>query len=154
MTFSIRHLLFVMLVVAFGVAALTNANLPLVAELFDVFTPLTIIILGYMAWVSVGEQRSFRIGFVTWGGIYFLATRWWHFAFYFATGQLLWLLHEPLKPNFRHLSGDPFQRAEVDWMNRFDTIAHSLFALLFGLIGGWVTVYYYRKRQRMLAKEH
>jgi hypothetical protein len=42
-----------MLVVAFGMAALTNANLPLVAEQFDVFTPLTI------KWIACLERAEF-----------------------------------------------------------------------------------------------
>ena len=38
------------------------------------------------------------------------------------------------------------------WYTAYRSIGHSLFLLFFGLVGGWVTVYFYRKRQRMLAK--
>jgi nitrate reductase NapE component len=46
-------------------------------------------------------------------------------------------------------SADPFERSRE--IIRFLYIGRCLFALLLGLIGGWVTVYFYHKRQRMLA---
>ncbi len=41
------------------------------------------------------------------------------------------------------------------WVSRFPnfhSVCHCLFLLLLGIIGGWVTVYFYRKRQKMLAE--
>jgi hypothetical protein len=32
----------------------------------------------------------------------------------------------------------------------YEKTGHLLLSLLFGLVGGWVTVYFYRQRQRML----
>ena len=46
-------------------------------------------------------------------------------------------------------TGEAYDEAYSNWLNRFDTIGQSLIALILGLVGGWVTVYFYRKRQRM-----
>jgi hypothetical protein len=34
----------------------------------------------------------------------------------------------------------------------YERIGHLLVSLVSGVIGSWVTVYFYRKRQRMLAR--
>ena len=52
------------------------------------------------------------------------------------------------------MPGDAFDQAYSDWLNRFDTIGQCLITLLFGLIGGCVTVYFYRKRKRMRDKNN
>jgi hypothetical protein len=159
MAFSIKHLLVVFLFAALGLAALLNAHLPIVAELADLITLLTIVLIGYGVWISDGELRAFRIGFVCWAGTYFIATKWFSIAFNIATGKVLQIIKWPLEPRALQSAGrtgevsgpieEEFLNAQGRWMDRFDTIGHCLFALLFGLVGGWVTVYFYRKRQRM-----
>ena len=47
MAFSVKQFLIVMLVAAVGLAALTNADLPLLAELLNLSTLIILIILGY-----------------------------------------------------------------------------------------------------------
>lgn len=162
MAFSLKQFLFLVAAVAAGLIAITNADLPIVAELVDLLTIGLIVIAGYGVWVNAGEERAFRIGFVAWAGVYFLATRWWNIAFVSATGKLLQIIkwsYQPSRltdhPGSSVMSGpsrEAFIQAEGDWMNRFDSIGHCLFALLFGLVGGCVTVYFYRKRLQMLSK--
>jgi hypothetical protein len=153
MAFSIKQFLFAIAIFALGLVALLNADLPLIAETIEFITFMELILVGYGIWVSAGEQRAFRIGFLAWGGLYFIATKWWQIALSFATGKLIQamaLSFEPTRISDLHGSGDPYLAASGDWLNRFEVIGHCLFALLLGLIGGCITVYFYRKRQKML----
>jgi hypothetical protein len=45
-------------------------------------------------------------------------------------------------------------RRLANWVNRFYEVGQCLFALLLGLVGGWVIVYVFRKRQRMLSNRN
>ncbi len=154
MSFSLKHLLFVILVAAVGLAALTNADLPFVAEFVNLCTLAIIILMGYGAWISAGSQRAFRIGFVAWSIFYVvLSVKLLGYQFAHVTYTLLNLGWRALLPSrISSLTGDAFMEAEADWISRFMHVGQCLFALLFGLLGGWVTVYFYRKRQRMLAQ--
>jgi hypothetical protein len=153
MAFSLKQFLFAIATFALGLVALLNADLPLIAETIEFTTFMALILVGYGIWVSAGEQRAFRIGFVAWGGLYFVATKWWQIALSFAATKLIHALalsFEPSRISDLRGSGDPYSEASGYWFNRFEVIGHCLFALLFGLIGGCITVYFYRKRQKML----
>jgi hypothetical protein len=159
MAFNVKQLLIGVAVAAIGLAALINADRPLIAEFANLFTLVTLIVLGYGVWTTEGDERAFRCGFVGWGGIYFVATKWWSIVVIFGTYQMLALASHALLPEritklrgtspVPLLGNEPYEQAYSDWLNRFDTIGQCLITLLFGLIGGWVTVYFYRKRQRM-----
>jgi hypothetical protein len=150
-----------MLFAAAGLAALTNADLPLVAELFNLLTLGTIIILGYSIWTSEQEERAFCCGFAGWAGFYFVATKWFAIVLLFGTHKLIAIVQVALTPgristlsHAQPSSGgsSSLSQAYDEWLNGFDSIAQNIICLILGFIGGWVTVYFYRKRQAMLAK--
>ena len=58
MAFSVKQLLFMMAVVAFGVAALVNADKPFVFQLFDLLTLAILIAIAYGAWINQGCATS------------------------------------------------------------------------------------------------
>jgi hypothetical protein len=154
MAFGIKHVLLAIAVVAIGLAALLNAGTPFVSESFSLFTLVVLIGAAYGIWMSNGETRAFRIGFVAWSALYY-----WLFSrtFDIGTGRLLYLAsialgrQQTTSEANDDLFGTPFQAPSpyVDFQQGFTSIGHCLFLLIFGLIGGCVTVYFYRKRQRM-----
>jgi hypothetical protein len=153
MAFSLKHLMSVVLVAAVGIAALTNADVPFVAELGNLFTLAIIIITGYGVWNSEGSRRAFRMGFVGWGCAYYLATKTFQFKYMLLTYPLLRIGWQLLQPSrISSLPPGIFQEAQAEWIGHFEAGGECLFALLFGLIGGWVTVCFYRKRQHMLSQ--
>jgi hypothetical protein len=118
--------------------------------------------MAYGAWMSTGESRAFRLGFLCWGVLYFLL-----FKKIFDVGlsdlvsrafrgllNLIWGESGGVPQDWT-LPEPPIlsERGTVDFeYSNFYITCHSLLLLLIGLIGGWVTVYFYRKRVRMLAK--
>jgi hypothetical protein len=162
MAFSIKQLLFSMAVVAFGLVALLSGFKPLLGYLFDLLTLGILIGMAYGAWMSTGESRAFRLGFLCWGVLYFLL-----FKKIFDVGlsdlvsrafrgllNLIWGESGGVPQDWT-LPEPPIlsERGTVDFeYSNFYITCHSLLLLLIGLIGGWVTVYFYRKRVRMLAK--
>jgi hypothetical protein len=161
MAFSIKQLLFSMAVVAFGLVALFSEDKPLLGRLFDLLTLGILIGMAYAAWLSTGESRAFRLGFLCWGALYFLL-----FKKIFDVGladlmsrafrgllNLVWgasggaqnmTLPEPVVFSERGVMDFPYPN--------FFVTCHSLLLLLIGVVGGWVTIYFYRKRQRMLSR--
>jgi hypothetical protein len=166
MAFSVKQLLFLMAVVAFGVAALANADKPFVSHLFDLLTLALLIAIAYGAWINQGAQRAYRIGFLCWAALYY-----WFFkeGFNIGAGDVIDYAARVLGPErpsagygyggysmqSDDLFAEPQQTRErygpYGWYMGFRSIGHSMFLLFFGLIGGFVTVYFYRKRQRKLA---
>ena len=71
MAFSIKQLLFSMAVVAFGLVAMLSEDKPLLGKLFDLLTLGILIAMAYGAWLSTGECRAFRLGFLCWALLYF-----------------------------------------------------------------------------------
>jgi hypothetical protein len=161
MAFSVKQLLFMMAVAAFGVAALANADKPFVFQLFDLLTLAILIAIAYGAWINQGAQRAYRLGFLCWAALYY-----WFFKqqFNIGTGDLIDVvtyMTQPIRPSARY-RGDSMPPVDIFgvtargpnyvWRTAYRSIGHSLFLLFFGLVGGWVTVYFYHKRERMLAK--
>ncbi len=162
MAFSIKQLLFSTAVVAFGLVALFSEDNPLLGRLFDLLTLGILVGMAYAAWLSTGESRVFRLGFLCWGAVYFLL-----FKKIFDVG-----LSDMISRAYRGLfdlawsaSGgwpqgmtvpEPLvfsERGVVDHVYpNFYVTCHSLLLLLIGVIGGWVTVYFYRERQRRLRQ--
>jgi hypothetical protein len=118
--------------------------------------------MAYAAWLSSGESQAFRLGFLCWGALYFLlfkkifdvglsglmsrAYRGLLNLVWGASGGVPqnWDLPEPLVYS---------ERGVVDFSYpNFYVTGHSLLLLLIGVVGGWLTAYFYRKRQHMLAK--
>ena len=56
MAFSLKHLLLAFVVIAVGLAALLNADLPLLAEFANLLTLVTLIVLGYGIWTTEGDE--------------------------------------------------------------------------------------------------
>jgi hypothetical protein len=136
---SVKQLLIVVVYVSVALVTLANAGKGYAHEIAQLLTLSTLIAIAYGIWTSVGEARAFRAGFVGWGSVYFLLfvviqTRWIDIG----AGELLRALRNPIM-------SDPNGAME------FRMIGDEFLSLLFGLIGGWVTVYFYRKRQRMLS---
>ena len=144
MRFNLKQLLALVVVVGVTAAALT-VNFEMLAsksELVFLMCVFVLTITGYGIWTSVGETRAFRIGFVAWGGLY--------------------LFFHVIVPLPDHLRVNELLRAflkkvvrEVYFYDAFyptvERFAQCVLALVVGLIGGWVTVYFYRQRQRMLS---
>jgi hypothetical protein len=155
MAFSLKHLLFAMLIVAVGLAALMNADRHLVAEFFNLLTLAVIINSGYCIWISRGEDRAFHCGFTGWAGVYFLASRWFRITVLSGTHEIIDVISRTFWPPRIPLVGlhdTPRLSTQAAWINGFHSIGHCLFALVLGLIGGWVTVHFYRKRRQMLTQ--
>jgi hypothetical protein len=163
MSFSIKQFLFCIAVVVIGLAALANADKLFIKELIDLLTVGILIFMAYSAWTSDGQRRAFRIGFVLWGLLYY-----WFFKHNFDIGttEILFRLSpafqkaiatSPASTSSPDLFGPPQlsqQRGPaVDWDKSYYSIGNALFLLLFALIGGCVTVYFYRKRQRTLNRK-
>ena len=151
MVFSLKQLLAIVLVVSVGLAALANADKPLIVGVVRLLTLMVLVLAAYSVWTSEREARAFRIGFVCWGGVYFLI----HVAP--RIGDLNLGTDMVLSPILGILQPDAFERDRQGVITgvhetlyaQFFYIGHCLLTFLFGLIGGWVTVYFYRKRQRM-----
>lgn len=151
MSFSVKQLFVVVLVISAGLAALANADKPFVAAVMRLSILAVLVIVAYSIWTSEGEPRAFRIGFLSWGGLYFLL----HVvldveSLHFGTRSLLSPLLKLQPDVFERDTQGVITGVHGSLYDQFFRIGHCLFALLFGLIGGWVTVYFYRKRQQML----
>jgi hypothetical protein len=71
MAFSVKQLLVWMAVLAFGLVALVSEDKPILGKLFDLLTLGILIGMAYGAWLSTGESRAFRVGFLCWAFLYF-----------------------------------------------------------------------------------
>jgi hypothetical protein len=161
MAFSIKVLLFWMAVVAFGLVAMLSENKPVLGQLFDLLTLGILIAMAYGAWLSTGESRAFRLGFLCWALLYFFL-----FKKIFDVG-ISGLISSGYRELIDHawratggvgdmtLPEPPVftERGVGEYVYpNFHLVNHSLLLLLVGVIGGWVTVYFYRKRERMLTQ--
>jgi hypothetical protein len=136
MAFSIKHILFGMAFIAIGLAALRNADVRFAKQAINLLVLATVIVVAYGIWTSQGEQRAFRIGFVCWVALFWLTIR---LEFDIGADQMISYANEILRP-----------KSEVGkWITAYFQIGRSLLSLLAGLVGGWVTLFFYRKRQHM-----
>jgi hypothetical protein len=135
--------------------ALPIAN-PAFGKLFDSLTLGILIAMAYGAWLTHGESRAFRVGFLCWAVLYFILFK---KTFEIGVPELMRLAYNRAlqTPTATHTwvggsggVGGVFVPGPYRFMN-FHPVSHSLVLLLLGLIGGWVTVYFYRKRQRMIS---
>jgi hypothetical protein len=155
MSFSIKQLLGLILVFSLGLGALIGSNNPLIASLAKPIVVGVFALFAYGIWTSKAETRAFRIGFLCWGGLYFLL---------YAVGDgktidlgLRYLpdrLITTFAPNIliRDAQGTITQ-VNGEWLDRFRLIGRCVLSIVLGIVGGWVTVHFYHKRQRMLAEE-
>jgi hypothetical protein len=156
MAFSIKHLRFSIAVVAFGLVAMLSEYRPILGKLFDLLTLGILIATAYGIWLASGERRAFRVGFLCWALLYFYLFK---RTFSVGISELIAYAYRVVQPppvivfprgtgggGFAGGGGMVFPHAN------FVPVFHSMFLLLLGLVGGWVTVYFYRKRERMLAK--
>jgi hypothetical protein len=162
MAFGIKQLLVCVAVVALGLVALLS-DAPVLGRLFDLLTLGILIGMAYGAWLASGESRAFRVGFVCWALLYFVLFK---KIFDVGVADLVSRAYrELLDRAWRDGGGGGLpqgmtlpepavfsERGIGQYMYpNFHAVGHSLFLLLVGVIGGWVTVYFYRKRQRMLV---
>jgi hypothetical protein len=149
MRFGIRHLLLVMLYVCFGLAALSNIDYPLFATVVKCVVIGTVVASISRCWVEKGESRAFCVGFAIGACLYLL---------------FVYLLFVVVVVFQRRSSGPiyafgplrelllPPGIAYVPWVQAtFERCAHYLASLPVGLIGGLASVYFYRRRQQMIA---
>ncbi len=142
MALSLKHFLLLILFAAFALAALTHSERAWMLEIVKFVTFGALIVMAYGIWAYAGERRAFRAGFVLWGGGYYL--------FYV-------MVHSrPIDLGTDRMINWLFWKLEPGrgiWAV-FEKSSHLLFSLLFGIIGGWVTVYFYRRRERTLRQHH
>jgi hypothetical protein len=140
MAFSLKQFLLLVLFAGFTLAALMNSEETFMIELVKLVTFGAIVLMAYGAWANVGERRAYCAGFVLWGGIYYIL------FVVLRTSRIdlgtetfiLWL--------GRHL-----ESGRVIWAV-YEKTGHLLFSLLFGIIGAWITVFFYRQRIKMHGK--
>jgi hypothetical protein len=159
MAFSIKQLLFCVAVLAFGLVAMLSEDNAVLGHLFDLLTLGVLIGMAYGAWLSAGETRAFRVGFLCWSLLYFFLFKKIFdvgiadlisggyldlIVHAFTTGGIPQGMKIPEPPVFS-------QRGVGAYLYpNFHLVFHSLLLLLLGIIGGWVTMFFYRKRQRIL----
>ena len=145
MALSLKQFLLLILFICFAFSALLNSQRPFMLETVKLITFATLVAMAYGVWTNTGETRAYCAGFLLWGGLYYIlfvvmqSKRWdfgveilmlWlgQFLDRMAPGQIIWAVYEKT--------------------------AQLLLSILFGIIGGWVTVYYYRKRQKSLSQRN
>jgi len=138
MAFSVKQLLVFMLIAGLGMGALANADRPFANESVNLLTVGVLLLMAYGVWVSEDEIRAFRIGFLCWVALFWCTIKW---PYNIGADRAISVANEFLRPS------GPVS----DWINSYYVIARCLLSLLAGFIGGWVTVYFYRKRQLMLS---
>jgi hypothetical protein len=138
MALSLKHFLLLVLFACFALAALTHSERAYMLEIVKFVTFAALVVMAYGIWAYDGERRAFRIGFVLWGG-----------AYYF----LYVVIHSrPIDLGTDRLVNWLFWKLEPGrgiWAV-FEKASHLLFSLFFGIVGGWVTVYFYRQRRLSL----
>ena len=140
MALSLKHFLLLILFAAFALAALTHSERAYMLEIVKFVTFATLVVMGYGVWAYTGERRAYRAGFVLWGGAYYLL--------YVIIGS------RPIDLGTDRLVTWLFWKLEPGrgiWAV-FEKSSHLVFSLLFGIAGGWVTVYFYRQRKRTLRQ--
>jgi hypothetical protein len=143
MAVSVKQLLVSILFVGFAIAALLNHQRPYMLEFVKLVTFGTLVAMAYGIWATAGEDRAFCTGFLLWGGLYyvlFVVIR--TDSIDLGTEMLLMRLGTQLD-----LTSPRFTWAI------YEKTGHLLISIVSGVIGSWVTVYFYRKRQRMLANQ-
>jgi len=136
MSISVKQFLLLILFAGFALAALMNSERTFMVELVKLVTFGTLVLMAYGAWANVGERRAYCAGFVLWGGIYyalFVVIRT-HRIDLGTETFLLWL-------------GPKLDQGRIMWAV-FEKTGHLLLSLFFGILGAWVTVYFYRKRRQ------
>jgi hypothetical protein len=135
MSLSVKQFLLLILFVAFAMAALLNSERTFMIELVKLVTLLTLVLMAYGVWSNIGERRAYCAGFLIWGGVYYV-------------------LFVVVRTHRIDVGTDTFLSWLYLWMNTgrimwavFEKTGHLLFSLFFGIIGAWVTVYFYRRRQ-------
>jgi hypothetical protein len=140
MALSLKHFLLLILFAAFALAALTHSERAYMLEIVKFVTFATLVVMAYGIWAYAGERRAYQAGFVLWGGAYYLL--------------YVIIQSRPVDLGTDRLVTWLFWKLEPGrgiWAV-FEKSSHLLFSLLFGIIGGWVTVYFYGKRQQRLRE--
>jgi hypothetical protein len=169
MSFSIKQLLFLTSVVAVCLVALTNASRPLVPPLMQMLLFAVLASMAYGAYLSTGERRAFRVGFLCWViamGTFGMTGAGNPYALLQAVFDRAAPLFKPKAEELMALNPFPgaisnsvltFSRTEppteYEWEDSFRRVGFSIIPMIWGFIGGWVTVLVYRKRQRII-REH
>jgi hypothetical protein len=138
MSFSLKQFLLLVLFVGFALAALMNSEQAFMIELVKLVTFLTLVLMAYGIWANVGQRRAYCAGFLLWGGIYY---------------TLFVVLRTPRidigTDTFILWLGHKLESGRIIWAV-YEKTAHLLLSLLLGIIGAWVTVFFYRMRVRIL----
>jgi hypothetical protein len=140
MAISVKQFLLSVLFVGFALAALLNHERAYMLEFAKLVTAGTLVLMAYGIWSSTGESRAYCAGFLLWGGLYYL-------LFVVIQTQRIDLGTDMLLVRL----GRRLDHAGFTWA-LYEKTGHLLLSLLFGVVGSWVTVYFDRKRRRVLAK--
>jgi hypothetical protein len=136
MAIGLKQFLLLILFAGFALAALMNSERPFMVELVKAITFGALVAMAYGVWAFNGERRAYCAGFLLWGGFYYVT----HVVMQSRSIDLgtdtliLWL-------------GQQLETGRIIWAV-YEKVAHLLLSLVFGWIGGWVTVSFYRIRQR------
>jgi hypothetical protein len=137
MALSLKHFLLLVLFAGFALAALTHSERAYMLEIVKFVTFGTLVVMAYGTWAYAGQRRAYRAGFVLWGGAYYVL--------------YVIIQSRPIDLGTDRLVNWLFWKLEPGrgiWAV-FEKTSHLLFSLAFGIIGGWVTVYFYRRRRAL-----
>ena len=142
MAVSVKQLLVSILFVGFAISALLNHERAYMLEFVKLAVFGTLVAMAYGIWATAGEDRAFCTGFLLWGGLYYL-------LFVVIQTDRVDLGTEMLLMRLGKQLDLPSPR--FTWA-LYERTGHLLISMVSGVIGSWVTVYFYRKRQWMLAR--
>jgi hypothetical protein len=140
MAISVKQLLLSVLLVGFAIAALLYHERAYMLEFVKLVSFGTLAVMAYEAWASAGERRAYYLGFLLWGGLYYL-------LYVVVRTERIDLGTDMLLVRFGRL----LDHGGFTWA-LYEKTGHLLLSLVFGVIGSWVTVYFYRKRRKMLPR--
>lgn len=140
MALSLKHFMLLVLFAAFALAALTHSERAYMLEIVKFVTFGTLVVMAYGIWAYAAQRRAYRVGFALWGVAYYL--------FYVVIESRSIDLGTDRLVNWLFWKLEPGRGI---WA-MFEKTSHLLFSLLFGIGGGWVTVYFYRQRRGRLSR--
>jgi hypothetical protein len=136
MAISIKQLLVSILFIGFAIAALLNHERAYMLEFVKLATFGTFVVMAYEAWASAGERRAFYIGFLLWGGLYYL-------LYVVLQTERIDLGTDMLLLRF----GGLLDHGRFCWA-LYEKTGHLLLSRVLGVDGRWVTVFFFSNRPR------
>ena len=144
--FTLRGLFWLLLVISLGCAALTQVSQVWASVIFSAAV-LMLVVATLRGIYSRNEVRAFYVGFAVFGWIYmldFLVLKSHHWHPEWVTSLALQYAQPYLLPDVmvRDATGRVTEIQGTLW-NQYLDIGHSVFAVLCGLAGGYLSAYFY-----------